>query len=436
MKKTIIIIRQELINTFKRPSYLIVAIGIPFLAVLILGGIKLVQARLGEDGGTPVSPQEEWQMEIEGYVDQAGLIRTIPSDLPEGHLLAYESEIQAKEALSSGEISAYYLIPPDYVKKGEIFYVFPETRALIKDGQKWVMKWTLLVNMQGGDLEEANRIWNPVWHLEERDVSTSGAQGNTLSGEDCSRPGSACESNDLIRYIPSIMAALFFISFMNSSTMLFNSIGVEKEDRTLEVLLLSISPRQMLAGKTIGLAIAGLTQTIFWLGAVYVIFNLGGSTLNLPENFTLPIDTIFWSLVFFLGGFGVYASLMAGTGALVPKMKEAGAANIVAQTPLFLGYIVGIMAPVTETADAAAPFFLSFFPFTSPIVMVMRLTDGFVPLWQLFLSAGFLVITSFLVIQATAAMFQAQNLLSGQPFSVKRYFQILLPRIRFSKGKT
>jgi ABC-2 type transport system permease protein len=436
MKKIFLVIRQELINTFKRPSYLIVAFGIPLLSVLILGGVKLIQARSVEDGAESISPQDEWEMEIEGYVDQSGEIRAIPSDLPEGHLLAFEGETQAKEALASGEISAYYIIPPDYVKTGEIFYVFPETKSLIEDGQKWVMEWTLLVNLQGGDLEVANRIWNPVWDLEERDVSKPAAQGDTRSGEDCSRPGAACESNDLVRIIPSIMAVLFFTSFMNCSTMIFNSIGIEKEDRTLEVLLLSISPRQMLAGKTIGLAIAGLIQTIFWLGAVYILFNLGGSTLNLPDNFTLPIDILIWSLVFFLGGFGVYTSLMAGTGALVPKMKEANAANMLAMSPLFLGYIVGVMAPVTESSDAALPLILSFFPFTSPIVMVMRLTDSFVPLWQLLLSAGFLVITSILTIQATAAMFQAQNLLSGQPFSVKRYFKILFGSIRFSKGKT
>jgi len=429
MKKTLLVIRQELINTFKRPSYLIVAFGVPLLAVLILGGVKLIQSRSEEDSGTLISTPEEWQMEIEGYIDQSGLIREIPSDLPEGHLLAYDNEDQAQKALASGEISAYYIIPPDYVKTGEIFYVFPDTKALIKDGQKWVMKWTLLVNLLGGDLEAADRIWNPVWDLEERDISASKAQGNMRSGEDCSRPGTACESNDLIRYIPSIMAGLFFVFFMTSSTMLFNSIGIEKENRTLEVLLLSISPQQLLAGKTIGLASAGLIQTVFWLSAVFTLFNLGGSTLNLPENFSFPIDILSWSLVFFLGGFGIYASLMAGAGALVPKMKEAGAANIIAMTPLFLGYIVGIIAPLAEAADAAAPIILSFFPLTSPIVMVMRLTDSIIPPWQLLLSAAFLFASSILIIRATATMFHAQNLLSGKPFSVKRFFQTLLGRI-------
>lgn len=428
MKKTLLIIRQELITTFTRPSYLIVAFGIPLLAVLVLGGVKLIQSRSGEEDPSSINPPEEWQMEIEGYIDQSGLIQVIPSDLPAGHLISYENEDQAQQALASGEISAYYIIPSDYVDQGEVFYVFPDSTPLIDDGQKWVMKWTLMVNLMGGDLEAADRIWNIVWKLDEEIISASTAQGNQDDSEACSRPGSGCESNDLIRYIPSIMAALFFVSFMNSSTMLLTSIGIEKENRTLEVLLLSISPRQMLAGKTIGLASAGLIQTIFWLSSVFIVFNLGGSTLNLPENFTFPVYIISWSLIFFLGGFGVYASLMAGVGALVPKMKDAGAANIIAMSPLLLGYIVGIIAPMAEVANALIPLILSFFPLTSPIVMVMRLTDSVVPLWQLILSAALLLGTNFLIIRATAAMFQAQNLLSGQPFSAKRYFKLLLER--------
>ena len=428
MKKTLLIIRQELIITFTRPSYLIVAIGIPLLAVLVLGGVKLIQGRSGENDTTTNDLSQEWQMEIEGYIDHSGLIQTIPSDLPEGHLKSYENEDQAQEALASGEISAYYIIPSDYVDQGEVFYVFPDSTPLINDGQKWVMKWVLMVNLMGGDLEAADQIWNPVWVLDERNISPPTAQGDAGSNEACLRPGAACESNDLIRYIPSLMAALFFVCFMNSSTMLFNSIGIEKENRTLEVLLLSISPRQMLAGKTIGLASSGLIQTIIWLGAVFVIFNLGGSTLSLPEGFTFPINILAWSLLFFLCGFGVYASLMAGVGALVPKMKDAGAANFIAMSPLLLGYIIGIIAPLAEAAEAVVPLILSFFPLTSPIVMVMRMTNSVVPVWQLLLSAGLLLATNVLINRATASIFHAQNLLSGQSFSAKRYFRLLLAR--------
>ncbi len=343
------------------------------------------------------------------------------------YLLPFETENLAKKALQAGEITAYYVIPADYVTRGEVEYVYPDDKSYLSDGQQWVIKWTLNLNLLDGNLELADQIWNPIWALESQSIAPE-LQGTTDNGEDCSRPGIACESNELIRMMPSLLVLVFFTAFMSSSSMLFNSIGAEKENHTIELLMLSINPRQLLTGKTLALGIAGMVQTVVWLAAIFIIFNLGGSTLSLPEGFNFPVEIVTWSLIFFIGGFALYASLMAGAGALVPKMKEAGIANFIAMFPLFFGYIFGIMAPLAEATGSAFLVFLSIFPLTSPVVMVMRLTDGLVPLWQLLLSIGLLFITAYLALQMVAAMFHAQNLLSGQPFSVKRYLGALAGR--------
>lgn len=426
MNKTFLIMRQELSTTFGRPSYLFFAFGLPVLAVLILSGVKLVQGRSSANSKANLAGPAEYQLEIEGFVDHSGLIQTISEDLDD-YLLPYESEAAAQSALESGEISAYYVIPADYVARGEVDYVFPDDKPYLSDGQQWVIKWTLNLNLLGGDLALADQIWNPVWNLETRNLAPA-FEGALVSGEDCSRPGVACESNELVRMMPSILVVVFFITFMSSSSMLFNSIGVEKENRTIELLLLSISPRQLLMGKTLALGIAGLSQTLVWLLSIWGGFNLGGSTLSLPDGFTFPVEIVIWSLIFFIGGFALYASLMAGAGALVPKMKEAGIANFIAMTPLFFGYIFGLMAPLADATGSAFLVFLSIFPLTSPVVMIMRLTDGNVPLWQLLLSIGLLFVTAYFALQMVAAMFHAQNLLSGQPFSARRYLRALAGR--------
>jgi ABC-2 type transport system permease protein len=222
------------------------------------------------------------------------------------------------------------------------------------------------------------------------------------------------------------MVVLFFISFMAVSNMMFSNIGTEKENRTIEVLMLSLSPRQMLTGKMIGLGIAGLLQALAWLAAMGAVLSIGGNTLNLPDEFVFPVPIFLWSVVFYLGGYALYTSLMAGLGALVPKIKEAGSMNMIAMSPLFLGYVVGIMAPLAELTNAALPVALSLFPLTAPVVMVMRLVDGSVPLWQVFLSAGLMYASVYFVLRAVAAMFHAQNLLSGQPFTFKRYIGALM----------
>ena len=426
MRKTILVMRQELITTFSRPSFLLFAFGLPLLSMLILGGIKLIQARSNQNSVTEQNTQTETQLELEGFVDHANLIQTIPDDMEET-LLRFESETQAQQALKSGEITAYYVIPADYIERGEVDYIYPNERSYLSDGQKWVIQWTLNLNLLAGNLELADQIWNPIWNLETRSI-TPELEGTVINQEDCSRPGAACQSIEPIRMIPSLLVVIFFMAFMSSSSMLFNSIGAEKENRTIELLMLSINPRQLLSGKTLALGIAGLVQTIAWLAAILILFNLGGSTLSLPEGFRFPVEIVIWSLVFFIGGFGLYASLMAGAGALVPKMKEAGIANFIAMFPLFFGYMFGLMAPMAEASSSAFLVFLSIFPLTSPVVMVMRLTDGFVPLWQILLSIGLLFISAYAALQMVSAMFHAQNLLSGQPFSVKRYLNALAGR--------
>jgi len=426
MRKAFLVMRQELITTFKRPSFLFFAFAIPVIAVLVLGVVSYIQGRSAEDNGTNSSAPYDTQLDTEGFVDHSGIIQTISEDLQE-HLLRFETEDLAKQALLSGEISAYYVIPVDYVVSGQVDYVFPGDRSYLSDGQQWVIKWILNLNLLNGDLILADQIWNPIMELEVKSISP-GSQGKGISGEDCSRPGVACESVELIRLMPSILVAIFFIAFMSSSNMLFSSIGAEKENRTIELVMLSINPQQLLAGKTLALGMAGLAQTVVWLSAIYISFNIGGSTLSLPEGFIFPVEIVTWGLVFFIGGFGLYASLMAGAGALVPKMKEAGMANIIAMAPLFLGYVFGIMAPLADKSSSDFLVFLSFFPLTSPVVMVMRLTDNPVPLWHLLLSVGLLTVSAYLALQATAAMFHAQNLLSGQRFSVRRYLRAMTGR--------
>jgi ABC-2 type transport system permease protein len=425
MHNTLLVMRQEIYKTLRSPGYIIFAFILPVVAVLILVGVKFAQERSGNGDIATARPPSRFEMALEGYVDQSGLIQQLPDNIPSSRLVRFADEQKAQEALADEAITAYYLIPADFLEHGRVYYVYPDGRSYLDDGQPWVMQWTLLFNLIDGDAELADMVWDPIHEVTATSIAPQAA---TPSGEDCSRPGAACRSNDLVRYMPSIMVAFFFATFMTSSNMLFSSIGVEKENRMLEVLMLSVSPRQLLTGKTLGLGLAGLLQTVLWLSAIYIGFNLGGATLNLPPAFEFPLDILAWGLVFFLGGFGVYASLMAGAGALVPKMRESGIANYIVMFPLFLGYAFGLMAPLADRADSALLIALSFFPLTSPVVMMMRITNGSVPAWQMVLSAAILFALAYYLMHAVAALFHAQNLLSGQPFSLRRYLAAMIGR--------
>lgn len=425
MRKTLLVMRRELAATFGRRVYVVVAFAVPLLAVLVVTAAGLVRGT--PTGGAPAGAPAEMHLAIEGFVDRSGLVQVIPDNLPAGHLLAFENEEHARQALEAGQITAYYVVPPDYVRTGNLYYVYPDTRSYLADGQEWVMAWTLTVNLLGGDMGLADRVWNPIRELAQARVVPE-APAQAVSGDDCSRPGAACKSNDLVRFMPLMMVLVLYAALMINSSMLFGSVSGEKENRTVEVLMLSVSPGQLLAGKTLGLGLAGLLQTAAWLGAVFVVFNAGGAALALPAGFTFPADIVTWGLVFFFGGYALYAGMMAGAGALAPGVKEVGAVNMIVAMPLFCGYMVGLVAPISGAQDAALPVALSLFPLTAPVVMMMRLTGGDVPLWQLLLSAGLVFAAAYVSLRVTAAMFHAQNLLSGEPFSAGRYARALLGR--------
>jgi ABC-2 type transport system permease protein len=413
MKKSLLVLRYELLTTLRRPSFLLMAFGVPLLAILIVGGVTVVR---GEPAANvAVAPGvQAFHLEIEGYVDHSGLIETIPREIPHRNLVAYDSEAEAQQALASTKIAAYYVIPEDYVERGEIYYVYPDSRSLTADGQQWVMLKTLLLNLVAGDSRLAELVWDPM-----------NLQVTSLAPEPLP---DAEPASPVAQYLPALMVVLLFTSFMINANLLSESVSTEKENRTIETLMLSVTPRQMLTGKIAGLGIAALLHTATWMGAVYALLILGGRMLALPEGFSLPASILAWGLVYYLLGFALYGSLMAGVGALASKLKEASQASFLILSPLMAGYTVGILAPLAEGSRGPLPVALSLFPLTAPVLMIMRLTDGSVPLWQLVLAAVLMVGTAYAIVRAVAAMFRAQYLLSGQSFSVKRYFGALLGR--------
>ena len=196
MKKTLEIIRYELTSALGRKSYLFVAFGIPILAVVIFAGINLIRSG-NSASSTAEREQEIFQYEVEGYVDKARIVSSIPEDVPDGTLRPYPSESAAKDAMENGEITAYYVIPADYIDTGDMVYVHPDVNPIAEGGQNWVMIWTLYFNLLDGNTDLASKVWSPANYVR-RDLSLiSSLDGAPI--DECSIPGYTCESNELIQ---------------------------------------------------------------------------------------------------------------------------------------------------------------------------------------------------------------------------------------------
>jgi ABC-2 type transport system permease protein len=419
-----LITRYELSTTLHRRSYLFIAFGIPVLAILIFTVVNLIKKDSPEANDT--SEMDMTELEVEGYVDQAGLIKSIPQDIPANVLVPYASEDEAQIALDNQTITAYYIIPQDYITSGELIYVHPDPSPSMTDSQEWVMKLTLVLNLLEGDQALANKVFYPMYlHVYNLSPET---QTPGYGEEDCSTPGSSCESNMLVSMLPMIMVVLFFVLINIGSGMLITSIATEKKNRVIEILMVTVKPQELFAGKIIGLGIASILQSAVWIGTIYALMKFGGATLGLPAELHIPASIITWGIIYFILGYAIYASLMAGAGTLVPDLKAASSAVWLIIIPLMLGYII-VVTPIGQN-DPNGPLAagLSLFPLTAPVAMIMRLTIGGVPFWQLALGAILMALTAILIVRASARMFQAKNLLSGQPFSASRFFSAFFGR--------
>lgn len=421
MRKTLEIMRYELVSALKRPSFLLFAFGIPIIVVIAFTGYSFFKSNQAAGGGGEQA-QEDKGLETEGYIDLAGLITIIPSDLPANTLVSYSNEVEAQTALEAEKISAYYIIPEDYIETGELVYIHPKINPISEGGQDWVMRWTLYVNLLGGDMEMASNIWYPADFIRHDLSKTGGASGDS-SGE-CMTPGYTCESNALIQLLPLGIMLIIYISIMSGGSYLLRLVSSEKDSRVMELLLLSASPSQLLNGKVISYCLLGFLQVLAWFGAVYLIFSIGGTTLNFPPGFELPVSLFIWGLVFFVLGYAVYASMMAGAGALTPKLSQYTSVYFIVTIPLMISYLFSIVLARRPHSPLAVG--LSIFPLSAPVMMITRLTVGGVPIWQPIMAAGLTLFMAVLIIRAVARMFHAQILLSGQPFSITRYLKALV----------
>jgi ABC-2 type transport system permease protein len=408
MNKTWLVMRNEIVTQVTRRSWLLVTFGLPLVVAVVFFVPSLLRGGSSAVPSMPASTPGCCPEVVEGYIDQSGLVKLIPEDV-RGRLRPYPDEPSARKALQLKDIAAYYIIPRDYLQKGDFIYVSPNPSAFSPEGQSWVMRWTLLVNLLDGDTRLAAQVSNPM-DLQVKALATSVAREVGIGWG---------------YWVPYATTMILYITIIMTSSLLRSSMGNERKSQVLEILMASLNPRQMLTGKIVALAVVGLLQTAIWAGTGYALLGLTGRTLNLPAGAQVPLAVVFWTLVFFLLGYAVYASLLAGLGALTgPNVPGSSTADLIVIWPLIIP--IFFMSFLIEYPNGTLATVLSLFPLTAPIAMVTRMATGSVPWWQAPLAAALMALTAVLVLRAVAGMFRAQVLLSGQTFTVRRFLRLLV----------
>ena len=169
-----------------------------------------------------------------------------------------------------------------------------------------------------------------------------------------------------------IVGFLLYLGIFGGGMAVAQGVVEEKSSRVVEILLATIRPWQLLAGKVIGIGLSSMIQiSIYVLTAVITTKALG-----LAENFSFDIGAVGgWVLIWFLIGFVVYALIFAALGALVSRQEDLGSVIMAPMMLVIIAYIIGVsVAP--NAPDSLAVQIASYVPFTSPIVMPIRSAYG------------------------------------------------------------
>lgn len=415
MRRIMLVMRHEIVTTVTRKSFLFTAFGVPIISTLILFGVSLLNRNAPNVVNEVLGSGDQVRDQKLGYVDLSGIIKVVPPSASGDALQAFPAVTEARQALSDGKINGYYVISKDYLQTGEITLVEPDFNPLNAfDSNNTLpanrIQYYLNFNLLSGDSQMADRVAQPM------NLQTTLLEPGEQRDQD----------NPLTFFLPYAVTMIYYITILMSSSLLLNSVTKEKETRVVEILMSTITARQMLSGKIIGLGVVGLLQTVLWVGTGYGLLRLSGRTFSIPAAFQLPPSILAWGLLFFLLGYAVYASLMAAVGALVPNLREASQATFVVIMPMLIPLLT--ISVLIEQPDGPLAIALSLFPLTSPVAMMTRLAATGVPLWQILLAVLLLTCAVLLIVHSVANMFRAQTLLSGQPFAVRRFFSALIGR--------
>lgn len=239
---------------------------------------------------------------------------------------------------------------------------------------------------------------------------------------DPSAPPRASATDQVSRSLTgNILVILIFITVITYGTWVATSVAEEKSSRVMELMLSAASPRQMLFGKVVGNGAAGLTQYLGILGAglvgillqvPFTAMFVKGAAADTTSLAGLTPGVLVVFVVFFILAFALYSLVYAAAGSLVSRQEDVQ--QII--TPLTFLSMAGYLAAIVGAGAASAAWvvFLSYFPFTSPYVMLVRVIDGSVQPWEPIVAIVILVATIALMLVVAARIYSAGVLLYGQ----------------------
>ena len=347
-----------------------------------------------------------------GYIDNSGSLEDPLPLAVNGNLfnpaidfVPYPDADQAQVALEEGLIQAYYVIPVGFPESQSVeLHYFKEPMPEAQNQFRQLILQNL-DTFQELDPQVMERL----------------QEGSLVTMATLDESREMRQDQWFMLIMPIIASIIFVVVVMTSGGYLLQAVVIEKENRTMEIVITSVTPTQLMAGKTIGNISVGLTQLVVWFIFGWIGLLVGAQFWPSLGDLSLPANMIAVMLLVFIPAFVMVAAIMSTIGALMTEMREAqqisGFISILAIIPFY------ITNTIMSNPNGTLALVLSFFPLTAPITIMMRMGYTTIPFWQITLNIIILVTCAVFFVWLAGRAFRMGMLQYGRKLSLKEVFR-------------
>lgn len=361
-------------------------------------------------GALPILRETRGGLPVVGIVDGSGRLAQPGEVEVEGRrleVIPYADEASARRAVEGDEVAGFLLIPPSYPQGGSpTFHGEQEPRAVLRDALEVYVQRALTADA-------------PAWKMERLLAPGRVTYVDATTGQEMEQgPGV------VIRVVvPALLAVIFSLVIYTTISQMGAVMVEEKEERSMEMIVTSLRPRELVSGKVLGMGLVSLTQIAIWGAAALLAAALALSGSLSLDELILPWRALLWAALLSLPAYFLYVVLAAGLGIIAGGKAQAqqlaGILGFLALAPLWLtGFLV-------QNPDGPLAVALTLFPLTAPTFALIRMVITEVPIWQLAGSAALILLGLGLSIYVVARIFRAAMLLYGQTLRPREIWEVV-----------
>lgn len=434
MNKIGLIIKREYLRRVSKKSFILLTIFTPFLfAALVFVPLWLSTIKGDEVRNVAV-------------IDATGKYAQLFENNESYHFIRSDKTLDEYRQSGDKEVFAFLNITDDLLKNPKAATLYSEKQVPVELSR--LVDQTLSKQLESEKLASFN-IPNLKEIIQESKINFN---VQTIKwGEDGQESASSATVASIIGMVFTFIIYLFILMY---GGMVMQGVMEEKNNRIIEVMISSVKPFDLMMGKIIGIGFVGLTQVFLWGIITTILVSVGGfmfstgsadmaamqagsqmgmmngaamasssgneimgiiSSINIAE---IGISFI----IYFIGGYLLYASIFAAIGSAVENQEDTQ--QFMVPVTLFMVFALYAGIYSMENPDGPLAFWCSMIPFTSPIVMMVRIPFE-IPLWEKLLSVGLLYVSAIVIVWLSAKIYRVGILMYGKKPSIKEMIKWL-----------